>query len=357
MQPFNILADLFASKKPSVSTNQCLPANPIDLSTAKTAPLQKLAMFQNACHSRVTDTVMIFFSTPTNDDQAQTYAAEDALALQDFAVHGIRPLVIAEPTQRDGAQIDFNLLASGQNNSAINTYFAALKAAGITDEQLGIWNPLPEPNLENWLNANSQSFAPALNNYVSVLKANFPAARTSILLNSATETDSNSDWQSNSESLLPYVKGINKGSVDFVGLQGFPWMARQGQAGSILNAAEFLPPELLTEIADFLGTKKVWLNTGTFGAKYTLDPEQTVRMAPERRSAILATILNQAQILKDKGYEISLNIFCEDKSLAAEETDWSYWHEDPFASDAAPVITDFIRTAAEQSLNIWIFDK
>ena len=343
----------------NVTTDKCNDKDGLNLTGSSDASLKKLDVYQVACHSFVTDTMMVFTSMPATDAQAKQYAISDAAILKDFAKHGVRPLVIAEPTSKDGTQLDFAAFANGNMTPVIASYFRELKAQGITDEQLGIWNPFPEANLPYWNNNQPQFFAPAVNNYLTALKQQFPKAHTSILLNSATYETTDFNWENGDyQSLLPFVKGIAPGLVEYAGLQGFPWMARQGGTATIFNAAEFLNPELLTEMAQSLGTKKVWFNTGTFVNKYTLDPARIVAVSPERRKAILTTVHDQALSLKDEGYSVSINIFAEDKSKSSEETDWSYWKDNqPFQSTSTPVITDFIGQLHQEGIAFWLFDK
>lgn len=359
-KPLSFLQEIGHKQKvTTITTNKCNDQPPLNLKDAKAAPLVKLATYQQACHSYVTGTVMVFLSMPTTEAEAVAYAKEDAVTLKDFAKHNVRPLVIAEPTDKTGAQLDFALVANGTYNNAFTAYFNELKAQGITDSQLGIWTPFPEANLPYWKNNEPQHFAPSVNNYLTILRAAFPSAQTSVMLNSATYSTSDFNWENGEyESLLQYVKGIKPGLVDYAGLQGFPWMARQGSNGAILNAAEFLNPELLKEMADSLGTKKVWFNTGTFQIKYALDPEAIVTVAPERRKAIMMTINDQALVMQKQGYQVAVNIFAQDKSKESEETNWSYWEGNlPFNSTATPVITDFIGQLHQEKIDFWLFDR
>jgi hypothetical protein len=302
--------------------------------------------------------MMVFTSMPDSVTAAKTYADTDAQMLKAFAKSNVRPLVIAEPSNTGGTNLDFARFASGGYNEELNTYFAELKAQGITDAQMGIWNPFPEPNLPYWANNQPQYFAPAVNNYLATLRQYFPVTQTSIMLNSATYSTTDFNWENGEyDSLLPYVNGITPGLVNYAGLQGFPWLSPKGGNGAILNAAEFINPSLLQEVADSLKIKKVWFNTGTFTTKYTLDPAQTVTMTPERRKAVLATIDSQATLLQKQGYEVAVNIFAQDKSQESEETNWSYWSDNkPFNSEATPVITDFINQLATQKIDFWLFD-
>jgi hypothetical protein len=109
-------------------------------------------------------------------------------------------------------------------------------------------------------------------------------------------------------------------------MQGFPWAppAGSGRTVSIFNATEYLNHDLALEAAESLGVKKIWFNTGTFGRKYTLDPGNTVLVPAEKRLDILNGVLSEALDLKQIGFEVSVNLFSEDKSDTSEATDWSY---------------------------------
>ena len=190
-------------------------------------------------------------------------------------------------------------------------------------------------------------------------RASFPQVQTSVLLNSATYELTDFNWENGDyNSLIPYVKDIKPTLINYAGIQGFPWIARQGGSATIFNAAEFLNPSLLQEMADRLGTKKVWFNTGTFSTKYTLDPKLMRTITPSQRKEILMTITGQALALKEKGYDVAVNLFAEDKSESSEETNWSYWKgDDPFASQDTAVLTSFIKGLNTNEIHFWLFDK
>jgi hypothetical protein len=224
---------------------------------------------------------------------------------------------------------------------------------------MGIWNPFPEANLPYWKNNQPQYFAPNVNLFVATLRQTFPAAQTSIMLNSATYQTTDFQWQNGDYvSLLQYVKGITPGSINYAGLEGFPWMPPAGGNGPILNAAEFLDPRLISEAATSLGTKNIWLNTGTFSKKYALDPSQSVGMSPGVRTQVLDTIDTQAQVLQKQGFNVSVNLFAQNKSQAAEETDWSYWQgHNPAGSLSAVVLANFVHQLYQQRVGLWLFDE
>jgi hypothetical protein len=359
-KPLAALSSFRHQAPPSVKTSDCNSKPPLSLDGAQTTSLRKLAVYQHACHSFVADTMMIFVGMPTSEKTAITAAQQDAATIKEFSKYHVRPLVIAEPTDyANDAQLDFSKFSKGTYTKSIDSYFAKLKAAGITDKEMGIWNPFPEANLPYWLHNDPQYFAPNVNIYLTALRKYFPTVETSIMLNSATYEPSDFDWANGDYvSWLPYLKGIKPGTVTHVGLQGFPWVAKQGGSGSIINAAEFLNPAIISEAADYLQIKKIWLNTGTFSEKYALDLGKIAYMAPQQRKAILSTITEQAAGLQKKGYAVSVNLFAQDKSQASEETNWSYWsNDDPFTSLAAPVFTDFRRDLQERNIDFWLFDK
>ncbi len=343
-----------------ITTANCNARAPIALSGAQSPYLYKLAVYQEACHSFVTSTMMIFVGMPTSDQTAHDSAAQTAAVLKEFGHYGIRPLVIAEPTDyATGENLDFGSCANGTYDALLDTYFSQLKSLGVTDQQMGIWNPFPEANLPYWKDNLSQYFAPAVNDYVGLLRKNFPQAKTSIMLNTATYEPTDFNWQNGDyTSLLPYVKGITPGSIDYAGLEGFPWIPPQGGTGPILNAAEFLNPSIISETADYLKTKNIWFNAGTFSEKYALDPAQIAYLSPEQRKAILNTIEEQARVLQKRGYQISVNMFAQDKSKASEETNWSYWsNNSPFTSLATPAFTEFVSDLGQQKIDFWLFDQ
>lgn len=343
-----------------VQTEACSDKLPLqNLSSTDVSSLKKLSVYQQACHSFATDTVMVFFSMAADKDQARRYAIEDAKTLKAFKQANIRPLVMIEPADKNGKLLDFKLFANGSYDFATDAYFAQLKSEGITSADLGIINPFPEANLPYWKNNQAKYFSPAVNRYLTTSRKYFAKVETSVLLNSATYELDDFNWENGDyNSLLPYVKDIQPGLITYAGLQGFPWVARQGGNATIFNAAEFLNPLLLQEMADELQTKKVWYNTGTFSSKYTLDAKERRKITPSQRKEILMTIRSQAELMKSKGYEVAVNIFAEDKSDSSEETDWSYWEgEDPFTSQDTVLLTTFIRDLNTNGIDFWLFDK
>jgi hypothetical protein len=360
-KPLQALSIFSGARRPvAITTNACSDKPAIEkLDGSGDAQLQKLRQYQDACHSFATNTMMTFVSMPVSQSDAVQRAQEIIPKLKAFAKYGVRPLIIVEPTDANGNNLDFAVIANGGYDAPLDAYFAKLKSAGIPDQQMGIWNPLPEANLPYWSNNEPKYFAPSVNRFVAIARKYFPKVEISVMLNSATYETTDFNWENGDyESLNQYVKGIAPGTINYAGLQGFPWSAPQGGTATIFNAAEFLNPSLLSEMADTLKTKNVWFNTGTYSTKYALDPARIVDMSPEQRKEIIDTIAIQAEVLKSKGYNVAVNIFAKDKSKASEETNWSYWSGgQPFASSSTPVLTEFISDLNKNQIPFWLFDN
>ena len=308
-------------------TNRCGTAEKLPITSPTQTSLKKLSDYQEICQSSVTTKLMLFEQMPKDSNDAQTMAAAMASRLIEHSQNGIAPIVIVEPVSTWGL-IDYTEFGGGFYDSWIGEYFDAIKAAGVTDTQMGVWVPFPEANLPYWNNQNAtpEDFAAVVNRYLSIMKNRFPTAKGSVLLNSATYSASDFDWQNGEYvSLLPYVSKLDKKYVDSFGLQGFPWMPNAKQVGpGVFDAREYLNTRLAIEAANSLGTKEIWFNTGSFRAKYTLDPALEVSVSPAKRKDILNGITDEVLRAKNLGYTVSINLFSEDKSKANEGTDWSY---------------------------------
>lgn len=350
-------------KPPIIKLGQCSNDPKIEgIENSDEEHLTQLSKYQEICSSAVTNEIMIFTDMPKDTSVAKKNASEMAKKLKAFSEKGIKPIVIVEPVSEWGL-IDFQELGDGFYDTFITTYFMELRRQGITDSELGMWVPFPEANLPYWNHANTtpSDFAKIVNRYLSLYKKEFPKAKAGILLNSATYETDDFDW-ANGEyiSLRPYVFDIKKGLVDSFGLQGLPWApnATIPEAASVFDPKEFLNYQLAKEAADLLGIKDVWFNTGTFGAKYTLDPEKMIKISSQKRQDLLDGILSEAIKLKKLGYNVTINIFAEDKSQGAEATDWSYLKESYTKDEGIEtVFVNFITKTKNAGVGISMFDR
>lgn len=344
------------------SLTQCTnKAKIASLDSASDAGLKKLAAYQNLCNSFVADEVMIFTDMPKDDKVAKENAVNIAAVLKEYSKNGIKPLVIAEPVTAWGL-VDFQEFKSGFYDGWIDTYFKELKNTGITDAEMGTWVPFPEANLPYWNHANAkpEDFGPIVNKYLSAMKKYFPNAEGSILLNSATYDNEDFDWRNGEYlSLVPYVSKVDKNLVSSFGLQGFPWAPQATDTGvSIINASEFLNHRLAIEAANALGVKKIWYNTATFRRKYTDDANNAIIISPEERLLVLNTVEEEAVITKNNGFEVSINLFSQDKSATKEVTDWSYLPEQGASNSRdGLVFTEFVNDLQKKGIHLSMFDR
>ena len=329
------------------------------MSTSKLSEVRALGDLDRKCGSETASTLMIFTIIPKDSIVAKKMAVEMAESLREYENVGISPLVVVEPDS-DWGLIDFSEFNSGFYDNWIDDYFQELSALGINDQMLGTWVPFPEANLPYWnhQNTNPQEFSSAVNRYLSIYKRNFPDAKASILLNSATYPTDDYNWSEGEYvSLEPYVSGIDKDLIDSFGIQGFPWMPEASvKADPLFDPIEFMQIRLAKEAADILGIKKIWINTGTFAAKYAQEEDKKVIVPASIRKRILDDILIEANRLKNQGYEVSVNIFAEDKTQSAEATDWSYWGSEFTNNPGHEVaLLDFLKTANSQEISVSLF--
>jgi hypothetical protein len=339
----------------------CSPRPPVPgLEGTSDRNLRKLKQYQDVCESFVTDTLMFFTSMPDSHKEALELAADVSRKLKEFARYRVHPIVIVEPETESGT-LNFETLAAGVYDPYLETFFTALKDTGLSDDQLGTWVPFPEANLPLWNKGNFQpeQFGILVNRFLGMLKRHFPAARGSILLDASTYEDHDRGWQNGMHlSLLSYIRQVDPQLVDSFGIQGFPWVPpKYSWERPVVDPAVFLRLRLAEEAAAFLGTRNIWINTGTFGRKHVDRPARTVAMSPRLRASILAAVILQAETLERKGYRVSINLFAEDKSAAEEATDWSYWQTPGEGNPGRDVFRDFMRRAAGGGIPVSLFDQ
>jgi len=334
------------------------PSRTETLSQSEYSSLRKLGEVEASCGTVAAKNLMIFTSMPKDTPSAKKMAGEMKNQLLNFQKNGVKPIVVVEPDSAWGL-VDFTEFNTGFWNPWIKAYFDELKALGVTDEMMGTWVPFPEANLPLWnhQNARPSDFSKAVNRYLRTIKIVFPEANGGVLLNSATYETDDFDWSDGYYiSLAPFVDGLDGSLVDTFGIQGFPWMPSAGEAGrEIFDGREFINNPLAIEAAEKIGTKNIWINTGTFATKYAGASAEQVFMPAQKRQEILNTILGEAVVIKESGYNVTINIFAEDKSSTPEATDWSYWASDYTNSEHLSVLKSFLNKLRESKIESSFF--
>ncbi len=299
---------------------KCRPEAALNgLAAAQDGQLRRLAVYQDLCGSRAFDQMMVFTYLPKTKPEAAEMAAKMSLLLNEYYRYGIAPVVIVEPVDENGDLVLFKGIAGGEYDSALGGYFSALKEAGATGSIMGLWVPLPEPNINEWGpdNNDPDEYVAAFNRYAGILKNYFSDGRLSVLLDSQTYDQKTGGYAA--VSLEPYLKGLDKTSLSSFGLQAFPDTEKD-----VSYDADFvIDSKLAVESAKQTGVGSVWFNTGTYSTARS-ETGDIIDMPAADRAKILEGILREAAIVKSLGYQTTINLFAEDKSQIDERIDWSY---------------------------------
>lgn len=325
------------------------------LAQSEVSQLRKLAEYEAVCDGAAASTVSFFIPLPTTVAKAEAQGQETAARLRSFAAAGITPLVFMEPTTGSGSLVDIPTYLAGGYDSALDSYFQTIKNQGISDAQMGMWNPLPEWNIPVWGNTNPSDFASLITRTVQLQKKHFPSSKASILLESKSYPAGDSWANGAYTSFLPYVRDIPRGLLNSFGLQGFPWGALSEEDESLLDPSIYLRTDLAMEAARSLGVKEVWMNTGTFASFGKGD--KPVTLSPAQRRTILSVVLDKAKQMHAAGFTSNVHLFANDKSQTAEKIDWAYWKlGDMASSPAAPIFKQFANDAHAAGIGLWLYD-
>jgi hypothetical protein len=317
--------------------------------------MAKLDSYQSLCSSLAFDSMMIFTFMPQDTEAMDQEVNNLSSKLAIFKQAGVKPIIVLEPTSEEGL-LNFYDFELGKFDNNLRSFFGQLQSKGVTSDMMENIIPFPEPNIPTWDRNNSSpnSYAKNFNKTITILREFYPEARGTILLNTKTYVTDDRNWANGKpSSLSPYTSKLDPNLVKSIGLQGFPWHSPKNQiVFEEKEASKFLPLNLIEEMSNELGNKSIVLNTGTFYTKYTKNQEETIKITPARRKEILDSILIQSKNLQSKGYQVHINLFAEDKSKTAEDTDWSYKGPDHQA-----VFKEFISRADVMGITLSVFDK
>src|SRR6266567_2433603 len=84
-KPLDILHAFHAHKPVQVTTTACSTQKALSLTGVQNQQLQKLSVYQEACHSFAAGTVMMFVGIPMSTQDAVAEATQTAVVLKTFA--------------------------------------------------------------------------------------------------------------------------------------------------------------------------------------------------------------------------------------------------------------------------------
>lgn len=326
---------------------------PIPERSTNDPQLLALPEYEQACQSAAFTQMMLFTNMPISEDDARAKANAMTGRLQAFSEQGITPIVIVEPDSEWGL-VDFHEYSQGMYDGWNVAFFEQLKSNGLTDEQLGIWIPFPEPQQPFWNNnADPDDFAHSINRYFKVQKAAFPNSKSAILL------DSQVGSENQKSQLLAYTRLVDNSLVDMAGLQGFPWNppTPEDPREPVRSAEEFLPASLIKEVAQSLGTKDILLNTGTY-RHMRMENGGQLAVTLEERSKTLDSIAEEVSKLRNDDFNVTVNIFAENKLSLKEGVDWSYWQAGNYRdSSTTALFTSFSRKLINDKVTLSFYDS
>jgi len=333
---------------------KCTDKPKISFDSVTVGELKKLKEYQDICDSYITDKVMYFTLIPDKNTY-NDIITRDVKNLLQFQQYGIKPILILEPYIKDDV-MSWSSIINGDYDKYIKQYFGELKKLGINSSDISMIVPLPEPNVPSWgtKNSNPKDFGKAYTQITNVIRSEFPDVSMSLLFNSQSYEVSDIEWNNGEyKGYDDYIAEIPDGYVQSLGIQGFPWTsAADRRKIEIVDPREFLAPDIAEITLKHLKIKKVWFNTGTFYSKYNQDPDKKVIIQSPQRKKILIDIAQVSEELANKGFDVSVNIFAENKAKTAEATDWSY-----STSDQKLLIRDFVIDLNSKDIGFSIADR
>jgi hypothetical protein len=225
-----------------VISSPCSDQSPIDTSKQKDRNLKKLGLYQDICNSKVASDLMIFTVTPTSVEGALNQSVYLYQQIKAFAIAGVRPLIIMEPSDEESELLSFRNILAGEYDSFVRTLFGNLKKLGLTADELGTVVLFPEANtpLWNFDGTIPADFSRLFNQHAAAIKSQIPEANLSIMLNSFSYDPSDTEWDNPLPmSFLDYVRDIKPEYISSVGIQGFGWISRRSNQ----NQHQLLNPQ------------------------------------------------------------------------------------------------------------------
>jgi hypothetical protein len=275
--------------------------------------------------------VMLFSSTPVGEDEIESVSNRIAAKIKTLSKSNLEVIVVLEPISASQGKLNFSDIALGKYNNDFVGLMTALKSKGVTNANIGNWIIWPEPNLPdkywNKPRFESANFGDMFNNFAAPLKAAYPNAKMTILMDTKSYDPSDYDYANGKAvSWSPYLNRVDKSLVTTIGIQGFTWYAKDG-SDKLIDPKQYLPTTLVVEAAQQLGIKSLLVNTGQAKA-YKSTNGGVVQISDSQRRRINQEVAAQILKLKNYGYETTANFFVEDKIDTPEGIDFSYPTDD-----------------------------
>ena len=262
---------------------------------------------------RFANEVMIFVGIGATDAENNSLADYVSGRISQITSAGYKPLVVVEPSNSTGL-ISFNELATGAYDIRFKYFMNVLKSKGITNESIGSWVLLPEPNVPSWnkTNFDNKDFGLIFNRLSKIVKMQFPRAKTTVLFDAKSYESNDTDWANGKKvSFAPYLTKVNTRLLDSIGLQAFPWYSPNG-VDKLTDPKDFMPTNLITEASQLTGVKNIWINTGIVH-QYKSSSGAIVTVPFAERIVTMNTLQGILGALPRNNMKVSVNLFMEEK--------------------------------------------
>ncbi len=347
----------------SSSTGETSPSSIVSVSPPEMTPTPETTDPDIALHDQyrkevgVAPGLMDFISFPTTEQEAEDQAAQLATTLKGWNTAGVMPIVVMEPTDNGNPTVDLEKMASGEYDGAMEKFFSSLKDAGVTDEQMGTWVPLPESNTPVWDNGvtDPELFTKNVTKIVKTAKKYFPNAAFSVMLDSQTfTTNPDPNWTSGTmdpNALLKFLD-FEPGLIDSFGLQGFPWTNED-------KASVFLSAQAVIAGAQKLGVEHVWFNTGSYSTVNNpnglgiIHAGKNDKQIAKERAGALQNEFAQILAVQNAGLHVDfVNLFAQNTlPQGSGNADYQY-----SSSQDLGVLRSFVSTAKSHRIPVTLFD-
>ncbi len=326
------------------------------LLTSKYSQIRRLGELDAKCKSNSSELLVYQFVIPRSDSSAKELALRTSQLILESNNFDVTPIILLSP-DKDWKLLDIRNLVVGNYDPYTATFFKELRLLGVTDDASVKWVLLPSANLPYW---DKSYIAPAdfiaiYNRIATQMFASYKNPEVGIILNSHTHETYPFKWTD--REYVPfdaYLTGINKKYVGFFGIESVPWMPSLKTKDDLLfTPHDYLNLNNLSGAAQLLGTKNIYILTGTFSTAYTAEPDKTTKVPAQIRKVLLEETLDEVSSIKIKDSSINLLIIAQDLSSKEEQTDWSYWgstsSENPNHETA---LLDFLRQAKTKAINV-----